>query len=179
MKKHVRRFSALPHEPTDEEIAAHREVGAEISATIKALEAQLAAIPKPAVSLPDLKSLHDRLTRTQVAELVDSLEAAGDEAGLRELLVALLASAYVVDRLPATKSKWVRVAVTWDADVRMLLDAGLLEIGPAPERPSWPSTPQEYERRKYERRKERHGAYWRKRSGKVPVPTQETTTAAR
>lgn len=180
MKQHVRRFSALPHEPTDEEVAAHREVGAEISATIKALEAQLAAIPRPTVSLPDLKALHDRLTRTQPADLVDALEAAGDEEGLRELLVEFVERACVVDRLPATKSKWVRVeVVAWAKDVQLLLNAGLLTLRPAPERPSWPSTPQERERRKYERRKERHGTYWRKHSSKPPLPAVGTASAAR
>jgi hypothetical protein len=151
-----------------------------ISATIKTLEAQLTAIPRPAISLLDLKDLHDRLRRTQPADLVDALETAGDEAGLRDLLVDLIERACVVDRLPATKSKWVRVeVVAWAKDVQVLLNAGLLTLGPAPERPSWPSTPQEYERRKYERRKERHGTYWRKHSSKLPLPAIDTAAAAR
>jgi DNA invertase Pin-like site-specific DNA recombinase len=142
-------------DPTDDEIAEFRRVGAEISASIKAIEAQLAAVPAPSISIPDLESLHRKLMQTEAAAIVDGFLEVGDEAGLREWLVELVETARVVDRVPANKTKWVRVAVTWTQPVQILLTAGLLTLGPEPERPYQPTTPREYAARKRQRHKEK------------------------
>ncbi len=149
LKRHIRRFNALIEDPTPQEVAAHRAIGREISERIAALEAQLAALPAPAVSVPDLKTLHEELTRTDLATLIDELAAQGDEEALRDLVLPLVASAKVVERVPEVKSKWLRAEVTWTDDVRMLLDAGLLALGPDVERPDYPGTLQELRRQKY------------------------------
>jgi hypothetical protein len=96
LRKHTRRMSLLDEDPTPEQIAAFREVSAEISARIRSLEAQVAALSERAVVLPDLRALHAHLTQTEIADVVDRLEAQGDEAGLREVVQDLVVSARTV-----------------------------------------------------------------------------------
>jgi hypothetical protein len=149
MKRHIRRFNALIEDPTPAEVAAHRAVGREISERITALEAQLAAVPAPAYSLPDLRALHERFVRTPLAATIEDLQAQGNDGALRDLALALVASAKVVDRVPAVKTRWARAEVEWAADVRFLLERGALTLGPDVQRPDHEATQQQQARERY------------------------------
>jgi hypothetical protein len=167
LRKHTRRMSLLDEDPTPEQIAAFREVSAEISARIRTLEAQVAALSERPVVIPDLRALHARLTQTEIADVVDRLEAQGDEAGLREVVQDLIVSARVVERRPARRSTWARMAVTWTAQIHTLLDAGLLRLtdGSTP--------PPGFDRRVYERSRSR-----RRRAARRAAATSAAATSA-
>jgi hypothetical protein len=70
--------------------------------------------------------------------LVESLQAAGDSAGLREFLLATMKEARITERQtggPGGRSVWARAEVQWSEDVQLLLEEGYLALGPAPEPP--------------------------------------------
>jgi DNA invertase Pin-like site-specific DNA recombinase len=153
MRKHTRRISMMDDDPTPEQVVAFREVSAEITARIRGLEAQLAELSVPGRSMATLRDLHEKLTRTELVQIVDDLVAQGDEAGLRDVILELVESACVTERRPAFRCTWARLDVTWVPDVRTLLDAGLLWLdGPAPA----PHMPTAQERRRN---------YWRQKYG--------------
>lgn len=135
MRRHARRMSELEYDPTPEEVAAFRELGAEISVRIRGLEARLADVSQQAAVVPDLRALHERLTSTEPAEFIDRLTAYGDDDGLREVLLDVVESACLVERRPEHNSTWVRLEVTWTPAVQKLIDAGLLWLDAAPEPP--------------------------------------------
>jgi len=126
LRRHTRLMTALEEDPTPEQIATFREVSAEISARIRALEAQLKTTEARAVAVPDLKRLHKHLTHTEIADALDALNAREDREGLRSLVLELAATARLVERRPDRRPVWARVEVTWTPDVQTLLDAGLL-----------------------------------------------------
>jgi hypothetical protein len=126
----------LMHAVTAPQQAAFDRVRARLSAEITDLEHQLAVLQDAAKETPRLRRLHEKLTRTSVGGLVDTLVAQDDPAGLRDLIVTLVDHATVVERYPSTRSWWMRCQVTWSADVYKLLQAGLLTLGPEPERPA-------------------------------------------
>jgi DNA invertase Pin-like site-specific DNA recombinase len=138
LRKHTRLMSMMEDDPTAEQIATFREVSAEISARIRGIEAQLATTGQRAAALPDLKSLHERLARTEIGSVVDALVAHGDDEGLRDLVLALVASASLVERVPTYHPTWGRMAVTWSPDVQTLLDARLLRLDPPLPSPTVP-----------------------------------------
>jgi hypothetical protein len=158
MTRHTRRFTALVDDPTPQEVAAHRAVGKEISGRIVAAEAALAALPTVTVTAADLKVLHAQLTRTDVGTLAQTMAAADDSIGLRDLVTAVVAKAVVTDRVPARRSWWLRVEVTWTPDIQLLLDAGLLTLAPHVARPYYPDTPQEQARERCRRSRARKKA---------------------
>jgi DNA invertase Pin-like site-specific DNA recombinase len=121
--------------PTPDEIAAFRDRGAEISAQIATLQAQLQDAEQTAAALPNLRTLHTQLTRTEIAGLVNAAVAQNNAPALRTLVLSLVDSARIVDRRPHWNPTWVRLAVTWTADVQTLLDAGLLRLDAAPDGP--------------------------------------------
>jgi hypothetical protein len=105
--------------------------------------------------VPHLREAHAKLTSTEVPMALATLEAQGDVEGQRALVQDLIDSACVVKRQPESHPRWLRVEATWNADVRALLDAGLLTLGPAPTAPSQPSQ-QERQREYCRRYRERH-----------------------
>jgi DNA invertase Pin-like site-specific DNA recombinase len=130
LRKHTRRMTLMEDDPTPEQIAAFREVSAEISGRIRTLEAQLAERTDRAEQLPALRELHTRLTQTEIPDLIDALLAQEDKDGLRELLLSLIATARIVERWPARQPVWARADISWTPDVQTLLDAGLLRLDP-------------------------------------------------
>lgn len=138
LRRHTRRMSEMEDDPTPEQVVAYREVSAEISTRIRSLEAQLADVTQKAAIIPDLRALHERLTRTELATVVSTLSDQGDDDGLRALLLEVVQSACLVERRPARNSTWLRLEVTWTPDVQMLLDAGLLWLDATPEPPVLP-----------------------------------------
>jgi hypothetical protein len=148
-------MSKMEDDPTPEQIAVFREISAEISANIRALEAQLAEAGQRAAHVPNLREIHAKLTRTEISMALATLEAQGDLEGQRALVQDLLEGACVVDRRPESHPRWLRVEATWNADVQALLDAGLLTLDPAPTAPAQPST-QERQREYCRRYRERH-----------------------
>lgn len=165
MRRHVRRHSDLPEEPTEEEEVAHREVGLEIAARIRAAKAAAEALPAQAET-PPLAALHERLASADLGALA-ARGLALDSPALRDLVLALVAEARVVRRIPSTKARWLEVQVTWTADVQILLDAGLLHLAPAPAAPDIPETP-EGRRLANARRSEAK----RRAAGKVGTPVR-------
>jgi site-specific DNA recombinase len=155
LRKHTRLMSEMEDDPTPEQIAVFREISAEISANIRALEAQLAEAGQRAAHVPHLRELHAKLTSTEVPMALATLAAQGDVEGQRALVQDLIDSACVVDRQPQSHPRWLRVKVTWSADVQTLLDAGLLALDPALAAPAQPSK-QERQREYCRRYRERH-----------------------
>lgn len=69
----------------------------------------------------------------EIPVLIDRYLARGDDAGLRLLVRELVASALIVERLPERQPKWLRAEVTWQPEVRLLLEAGVASLAaPAP-----------------------------------------------
>jgi hypothetical protein len=162
----------MPDDPSPEEQTAFAEVRAEISARIRGLESEVARASVEAARVPDLHALHERLTRTEVADVVDGLQDSGDDEGLRELLFDLVESAVLVDRWPANRSTWLRLAVTWKPDVRTLLDAGLLTLDTQSEKPvdvvpAW----------RLRKRANAQARYWQQKLQKVSAPMTAGTAA--
>jgi hypothetical protein len=152
LRKHTRLMSMMENDPTEEQVATFREISAEISARIRALESKLATTAQRAAHVPNLQRLHQQLTETELAAVVDGLAAADDHEGLRALVLGLIASATLVEKRPEKHMKWARVAVTWTPDVQVLLDAGLLwldEPPPAPEFLTGAARRRERDRRRY------------------------------
>ena len=143
MERHIRRFGQWVEDPTPQELAAHRAIGRELSDRIAACEAAIAALPAATATALDLATLHAQFTRVSVGAQAGALAAAGNLTMLRELVLALVESARVTDRVPDIRSTWVRVEVTWTKNVRTLLDAGLLILAPDVDRPSYPATKKE------------------------------------
>lgn len=111
-------------------------------ARIAGLEAQQALAERAGPPLEDLRSLWAEVHRTDTRAIVAALGASGkpaDAEPLRRLLLLVVESARLVERRPATHSRWLRVEVTWTEGVRDLLRAGMLTLDPAPEPPALPT----------------------------------------
>jgi DNA invertase Pin-like site-specific DNA recombinase len=130
-----RRFMVEIEEPTAEDRAAFEAVRCEMGARIRDLEQQQAQLKHDAQALPRLRKLHERLTKTEIGDVIDGLQAHGDEVGLRDLVTGLVQSATLVERYPQTRSTWLRLHVTWQPDVQKLLDHGYLTLAPERQRP--------------------------------------------
>jgi site-specific DNA recombinase len=135
LRRYARRIATMAEDPTPEEMAEFNQVRSEFTARIRALEAQLAATSAPLLNVARLRAVHDKLTRTQVADAIDGLRDQGDTQGLRELLVGLIDSARVTERRPESHPVWLRAEVRWVTDVETLLAAGLLQLADPPAAP--------------------------------------------
>jgi DNA invertase Pin-like site-specific DNA recombinase len=156
LRRHTRLMSVMEDDPSPEQIASFREVSAEISVRIRALELQVAELGHRAAQVPDLRELHARLTHAEIPTIVAALARADDTEGLRDLLQSLIVSASVVERRPESHPTWLRVQVVWQPDVTVLLDAGLLRLAKEPAGPD-PLAPKHERQIEYGRRyKERH-----------------------
>ena len=100
----------------------------------------------------DLRALHAKLTRTELASAIDTLAAQNDTDGL-------------------LRPEWGRVVVTWTRDVQTLLDAGLLSLDDAPPPPHIP-THEERRRAAYRRYRAK-----RRANGGLPLGTIPTRSA--
>src|SRR5262249_13893197 len=76
--------------PTADEIATFRERGAEISAHIADLNAQLKDARQAALALPGLQQLHKLLTQTEIRDLVDQATMQDNHKALRSLVLLLV-----------------------------------------------------------------------------------------
>ncbi len=152
----------LIEEPTDDEIALFRQIGAETAASIKNLEAQLATTPAPMLNVAATEEIHRRMREEALAPAIAEAVALEAWPLLQEVVVGLVESARVVDRVPENKSTWLRVAVTWVPEIQALLDAGLVRLEPEPQRPDYPATKAGQQRARYLR----YAA--RKKAGLVP-----------
>lgn len=151
--RHVRRYAAATEDLTPEEVLVFREIGGEIQARIDALVSALDALPLVTLTDSGLQDVHHELTHMPLGEVVSALAGTGDTVALRALVLKLVGRAQVVDRAPATRSRWLRVEVTWTRSVQVLLDAGLLTLAPDVARPDYPDNP-------LEARKARQRAYY-------------------
>ena len=158
LRRHTRLMTLMENDPSPEQIATFREVSGEISGRIRALEARLAESGQRAVVLPDLRELHDRLSRAEIGAVATALADVGDTEGLRALVQEIVVSARVVERRPESHPIWLRAEVAWHPDIATLLDAGLLRLDSTPEGPP-PGPSREEKRRMYDRAyKDRHRA---------------------
>jgi Recombinase zinc beta ribbon domain len=174
LRRLQRRIIDQDQDPTPEERAAFSQIKAEIVARIRSLESQLHETSERATTLPDLRQLHERLTRIELATLVDDLLAQGDEDGLRELVLDVVQAARVVERWPKRRTTWVRVDVTWTPRVQELLKAGLLRLDAPPTLPPPPEIPPRIS--KARARNRRH--YWRKHHPGVAMPDAQAHPCA-
>jgi site-specific DNA recombinase len=142
LRKHVGRLAMLD-DLSSVELAAFRDVSRELSDAVIAIEQQLAALPASPPSVLDAKQLHEECSKLNLSELIDGLVAEDLEAELREVLLRLVQSATIVQRLPAIRSTWLRAEVVWTPAVQALLTSGQIELLPDAPVPSYPSTPGE------------------------------------
>jgi hypothetical protein len=69
----------------------------------------------------------------------------------------LVEKAWVVERVPQSRSKWLRMEVHWSQEAAMLLESGLWVLDEQEPSPAQPRTQAEYDKRKNERKKtQRH-----------------------
>jgi DNA invertase Pin-like site-specific DNA recombinase len=128
-------------------------------ARIAGLEAQRGLAERAGPPLEDLRSLWAEVHQTDTRAIVVELGVSGkpaDAEPLRALLLLVVESAQLVERRPATHSRWLRVEVTWTEGVRELLRAGMLTLDLAPEPPVLP-TPLELRTAAQRRWRERKG----------------------
>lgn len=130
LRRLIERFADDVDEPDPEEAAQYRLVRAEITARIRAFERERLQLAEAVVSEADAQDLHARLAALELPALVEAHRAAGRAGELRPLLLELIASARIVERLPAARSRWLRAEVTWAPVVQALLDAGSLALAP-------------------------------------------------
>lgn len=74
-----------------------------------------------------LKDLHARIAQVACSR---SIDPQGTSTTLRQLLLDLVASARIVDRVPEHRPRWLRAGAIWQPDVQVLLDAGVLWLDP-------------------------------------------------
>jgi hypothetical protein len=120
-------------------IAAFRADAHALEARITSAKAQLAALPQRTTDVQRARAVHERLSQTDMAALVESLQAADDSVGLRELLLGTMNEAHITERQtggPGGRSVWARARVKWSDDVQLLLDENCLGLGAAPEPPT-------------------------------------------
>lgn len=129
MKRHVRRFSMLEEDPSEEVIRAHREVGKELSDKIASLEAAIKQLPDAPPSVLDVQSLHEQFSKVPLSELIDDLVAQNVQTELRDIVVAFVDEAVVTERIPTRRSRWLRVSVKWSQAVQALIDAQQVVVG--------------------------------------------------
>lgn len=163
LRRHFRRFADMIADPTPQESSAYQDVANELSDRIAQLEAEISALPPVSAGPDDLAALHRELSGVSLDRCVRELAKTADAIELRAFVLRLVDSARIVDRLPANRSRWLRVEVKWAASVRVLLDAGLLSLGPDVTRPDIPESPLEA------RRASQRAYYHRKRSRTMPT----------
>lgn len=130
LRRLIERFADPTDDPDPEEEAQYRLVRAEITARIRRFEQERLQLADAAVSEADAHDLHDRLATLELPALVEAHRAAGRAGELRPLLLDLIASARIVERLPAGRARWLRAEVAWSPVVQGLLDAGSLALAP-------------------------------------------------
>ncbi len=126
----------------NEAVRAFLALSETTEARIAGLEAQRALAERAGPPIEDLRALWAEVHRTDPRAAVEGLDYAGDPddaAPVRRLLLKTVESAKLVERRPATHSRWLRVEVTWTEPVRLLLGARLLTLDPTPEPPVLPT----------------------------------------
>jgi hypothetical protein len=149
---------------SEEVKAAFRRDNQAIAERIRALKAELEALPKTALNTVRAREIHEELTRSEIADVVADGQRRGDVDLLRDVLETLVQEAWIVKRRTVGQSNrtaWARAEVRWTVEVQALLDAGLFTLGPEPE-PPVQATPRELAReraRRYRARKreQQHG----------------------
>jgi hypothetical protein len=120
----------------EETVASIRRDNQRLDREIKALGAQLEALPaRPELNISTVHALHERLAEADLAGRVQRAYEAGDVPLLRELLAALVQSATIVERTRWGKKVWLRAAVTWTPQVAALIRAGYLLLDEPAEAP--------------------------------------------
>lgn len=97
---------------------------------LAALDRQIADAQDVHAAAPDLRAMCERFAHTSVTTIVDALVAQGNDAALRDLVLSLVESATIAERVPQKRARWARASVVWNADVRTLIDAGLCTLAP-------------------------------------------------
>jgi hypothetical protein len=135
MQRDIRLQSLRGDEPGPAELEAFAAVASEREARIARLEKDLASVQRAPDRMPDLQALHARLSQTELRTLFARLlwtDGARHQAAVRAILLETVSSAVLLEREPARYSTWLRMQVTWTADVQDLLDAHLLQIEAGP-----------------------------------------------
>src|SRR5207248_7615267 len=125
------RVLSLREEPGPAELAAFGALAQQSEGRITSLQAQLREAERAPDRVPDLRALHERLTRTDLRAVFAGLDWAHDDghcAAVRALLLDAVSSAVLMERRPSWHSTWLRVEVTWSAAVQELLAVGALTL---------------------------------------------------
>jgi hypothetical protein len=131
VKHHVQfyRQASMSGSLDEEMLKVFHADGAEISAHISRLEAEIAALPTPKSTNADtLLALHRRLVQLDLGREIEQAVQAQNWLLLREFCQTVVQSATVVERRPQKKARWLRMEVEWVPEVRDLLAHGLLAL---------------------------------------------------
>jgi len=132
---HTGLMNLTDKDPTPARVATSRERVAETGGRLRTPEVEPPPAGPQAIRIGALRELHGRLTATEMSTRIDTFLTWGDGVGLRALVLDLVASARIIERLPERQPKWLRAEVTWTPDVQVLLDTGLLQLAPPPPPP--------------------------------------------
>jgi hypothetical protein len=117
-------------------IAAFRADAQALSERITTTKERLFALPEARADTSSVQELHQRLLATDLPALARSLAEDGDVEALRDQLEEVVHSVRIAERVRVgPRTVWARADVEWTPDVALLLEAGLLILGPAPEPP--------------------------------------------
>ncbi len=120
LRRHTRLMALMEEDPTPEQITTFREVSAEISTRIRALEAQVAEAHPHADRLPALRALHHTVTHSELGAIVDRV-AAQDRTNLRPIVQAFISTARIISHNEGPYVTTAQAAIEWLDDVTLLL----------------------------------------------------------
>jgi len=155
LRRHTRRLVDMDEEPSPEQRAAWREVSAELSVRIRALESAATTHTRREAPVAHLRASHAMYQERPPAAVLSGLLEKGKLPETRAYLASLLTSVHLVERVPDSPrltGQWVRLSVTWAPDVAALLEVGAFTLSPeepAPAHLTWG------ERRNAKRRRDR------------------------
>jgi hypothetical protein len=112
-------------------VEAFRLESTALAKRARELEELLTHAPPQRLSTVTMQELDRQIRETNLAEHVEWAEARGDWIGLRELCLSLVASATVTRRVPAFRSRWLKLEVTWVPEAAELLAQGVWSLAPS------------------------------------------------
>jgi site-specific DNA recombinase len=153
---------------SQEIVDAHLQMTDRLRGQLAVVEEQVAAAGgEGGANIATLEKVHQAM-RTLCRDL-QGAEFAGDEDAVRKLIAPLVAKASIAERTPVRRSKWVRLAVEWSLEVGLLLQAGLLVLGPDVPRPDHSAEQAERQRARW------RAHYARKRAAAAAITAGPST----
>lgn len=145
---------AAARDISPEAVEAFRKNALPLSLKIRHIKDQLGALPEKHADPLKAKETYDQLMGRDLASFVCKATADQERQTLREILLATVRSARIVERAStserATRTGWARAAVEWSDEVELLREAGRLVLADDAERPQ-PTTARDLMRERMRR----------------------------